>query len=175
MAAPSFVQLDPDPSRAPRAYESPVRRPDSWRKDRPAELGSFQPRGPLMGSPGPDIGYAIKLLALFGDKVVLTDHEHAKDAAAGATAIAMKRAALFGRAPVVHDLTLAYTVFGFLDAQPDPELVAARKELFTEAGAHHGYPLQRRIADAVPDETLRKSHTTVADEHRANWRTLLSL
>lgn len=172
MAAPSYVPTDP--TEFPRDYESPVRRPESWWADRPAELKD-QPHGSLFGNPGPDIGYAVGLVKLFADKLHLTEHEHARDVNAGAVAVAMKRAALFGRAPVVHDLTLAYTVWGYLDPTPDPALVEIRKELFTEAGGLHGYPELRLIAAAVPDETLRKSHRKVTVDHQGNWRALLSL
>ena len=43
--------------------------------------------------------------------------------------LALKRASLFGRAPVVHDLEVAFTIWGFLGAAP-PELVALRRPLF---------------------------------------------
>lgn len=174
MTAPSFVPSDP--THEPRDYESPVRRPDSWWADRPGELvGAPQPRGPLMGSPGPDIGYAVGLVKLFDDKLFLQPREHRRDADAGVVAVAMKRAAMYGRAPVVHDLTIGYTLFGFLDQSPAAELVAARRELFCEAGALHGYHQTRLVADAVPEATLRKSPAQIASEHRADWRSLLSL
>lgn len=128
-----------------------------------------------MGNPGPDIGYAVGLVKLFDDKLFLQHREHRRDADAGVIAVAMKRGAMYGRAPVVHDLTIGYTVWGFLDQAPDAELVAARRELFTEAGALHGYHQVRLIADAVPEETLRKTPAQVASEYKANWRSLLSL
>jgi hypothetical protein len=91
MAAPSYVPTDP--TDFPRDYESPVRRPESWWLDRPAELKD-QPSGSLFGNPGPDIGYAVGLVRLFEGKLHLTAGEHLSDVNAGVVAVAMKRAAL---------------------------------------------------------------------------------
>ena len=41
----------------------------------------------------------------------LAEGEHAKDALAGIVAIGLKRASLLGRAPVIHDLRIAATIF----------------------------------------------------------------
>ncbi|HEY7938639.1 MAG TPA: hypothetical protein VID05_02335, partial [Acidimicrobiales bacterium] len=68
MAAPSYVPVDP--TEEPRDYESPPRRPDSWWATRPGEvIGAPQPRGTLLGNQGPDLGYALKLVHLFADKI----------------------------------------------------------------------------------------------------------
>ena len=53
---------------------------------------------------------------LFEGKLVLTPGEHERDVLAGACAVALKRASLFGRAPVVHDLTVALTASGVCSA-----------------------------------------------------------
>jgi hypothetical protein len=76
---------------------------------------------------------------------------------------------------VVHDLTVAYTVWGYLDDAAAPELVALRKPLFEGVGHLHSYVEKRVVADAVPDETLRKSPEAVKSEHAANWKALLDL
>ena len=174
MAAPSYVPVDP--TEEPRDYESPPRRPDSWWATRPGEVvGAPQPRGTLLGNQGPDLGYALKLVHLFADKIRVTEGESVHDAEAGAVAVATKRSSLFGRAPTVHDLTIGFTVWGFLDESPAPELVAARKALFEGAGHLHGYAQERAIADAVPEATLRKSPEQVKAEHQSSWRSLLTL
>ena len=174
MAAPSYVPTDP--TQAPRDYESPPRRPDSWWASRPGEvIGRPQPRGTLLGNQGPDMGYALKLVHRFAGKLHVSDGESVHDAEAGAVAVAMKRASLFGRAPMIHDLTIGFTVWGFLDEAPSADLVATRKALFEGAGYLHGYPQQRAIADAVPEATLRKTPAEVTSEHAAAWRSLLSL
>ena len=82
----------------------------------------------------------------------------------------MARSALFGRAPVVHDLDIAFRIWGFLGQAPD-ELVAYRRPLF-ESVAHH-YNDQRAIVDAVPEATLRLAHGEVARRFPAEWRALL--
>jgi hypothetical protein len=90
-------------------------------------------------------------------------------------AVALKRASLFGRAPVIHDLTIAFTLFGFLDADADDELVAWRRSLFEEVSNPHHYVEQRAIADLVPESTLRLSPSEVTARHDTDWRSLLDL
>ena len=102
---------------------------------------------------------------------MLAPGEHAEDALSGCTAVAMRRAAAFGRAPVIHDLTLAFTLWGFLEGAP-ADLVTTREPLF-RAALHH-YQVQRTIADCVPATTLRLTPTQVA-ERLGDWRELLDL
>ena len=100
---------------------------------------------------------------------------HAADALAGCVAVALKRASLFGRAPVIHDLTIAFTLFGFLDEHADDELVALRRTLFEEVANAHHYVEQRRIADLVPESTLRLTADEVKARHAADWKSLAGL
>lgn len=172
MAAPEYV-----PTKAiddARVYTSPPRRPEPWRADRPAELPLGQPRGPRLGTPGPDQGFGLLLAERFRDRLVLRPGEHADDAVKGALVVALKRASLFGRAPTVHDLTVAFTLWGFLDQDADDELVAARRRLFEEVANPHHYTEQRTIADAVPEATLRLPPAEVASR-AGDWRSLLDL
>ena len=83
----------------------------------------------------------------------------------------MRRAAHFGRAPVIHDLTLAATLWGFDDGAP-ADLIAVREPLF-RAASHH-YQVQRTIADCEPVATLRLTPEQVG-ERLADWRDLLDL
>ena len=83
----------------------------------------------------------------------------------------MRRCARFGRAPAVHDLTFAFTLWGFLGERP-ADLVEARVPLFRSA-AHH-YQAQRAIADSVDEETLRLTPEAVA-ERIGEWRSLITL
>jgi hypothetical protein len=173
VAAPEFVPVKP--MEDVRAYSSPPRRPESWTPERPGDLLGAQPRGARFGSQGPDQGYALLLVERFRSKLFLGDGEHFDDVAAGCLGIALKRASLLGRAPVAHDLTLAFTLWGFLDPAPPADLVALRRRLFAEVASPHHYLEQRRLVDAVPATTLRKSHTTVAEQHVHDWRALLDL
>jgi hypothetical protein len=169
MPQPDFVQNVP----ADRVRETEVLPvPDGWVADRPAEIkGTHQPTGKLLGNVGPDQGYGLKLANGFKDKIQLQAHEHAADAIAGALPVALKRAALYGRAPVIHDFTLAFTLFGFLGDAPE-DLLTTRKDLFAEA-SHH-YEAQRAIADCVPESTLRLTPDQVRAQ-LGGWRGLLTL
>ena len=170
MAAPEFVPVDRN--RLLRTYESPPRRPDPWLAGRPAELADGQPSGPRLGYQGPDQGFVLKLARQFSGKLSLTSGEHERDALAGACAVALRRASLFGRAPIVHDLTIALTVWGFLGDAP-PDLVRFRKALFEEVAHPHHYAEERNLVDLVAEDTFRMSPQQVAQAHRADWRSLL--
>lgn len=175
MAAPEFVPTKP--GEKVRAYESPPRRPDTWRVDRPADFADTdrQPSGTRLGNQGPDQGYALKLAGLLEPELRLAEGEHAKDALAGIVAVGLKRASLLGRAPVIHDLRIAATIFGFLDDGADPALVRLRTELFEEVGHFHHYAELRHIADMVAPEVLRRTPEQVAEQYRADWRSQLML
>ncbi|MGE3620018.1 MAG: hypothetical protein AB7L84_06105 [Acidimicrobiia bacterium] len=172
MSAPTYVPSDVNDE--VRSYSSPPRRPQSWRAERPAELAGLQPRGDRLGNPGPDQGYILTLARGLAGRLVLAPGEHARDVLAAAAAVGLKRASLFGRAPVVHDLTVALTAWGFLGEAP-AELVELRRSLFEEVSSPHHYEDLRRIVDLVPDEVLRRTPAQVAEAHTRDWRSLLAL
>ena len=172
MAAPDYVPTDP--VQKVRGYSSPPARAGSWKADRAGDLGGGQPVGARLGSQGPDQGYALKLVRLFDDKLHLGGLD-AEDVEAACVAIAMKRSAVFGRAPVVHDLTVAFTVWGFLDADPADELVNLREELFPQVRSAHHYAERRAIVDRVSDDTLHQSHGQIEMHYESDWRQNLSL
>jgi hypothetical protein len=166
---PSFVPVV-EADQVRRAYQLHV--PSIWTSSRPSELrGTRAPVGAFLGTPGPDQGFALKLARRFEDRLVLSPGEHVEDAISGCTAVAMRRSGSYGRAPVIHDLTLAFTLWGFLAGAPT-DLVEAREPLFRSA-SHH-YQVQRTIADCVPETTLRLTPREVADQ-LGEWRTLLQL
>lgn len=169
MAAPQFA---PTPViDTARAYSSPAVVPASWSPDRPGDLTGFQPSGACLGYQGPDQGFALKIAAGFKPRLRLERGEHAADAIRGCFGIALRRASLFSRAPVVHDLTVAFTAWGFLADAP-PELVKIRRELF--AGLSHGYYTEGRgIADSIPEATLRMTPQQVTAAFPSQWRQLL--
>lgn len=171
MAAPAYV---PPPVENPRVYHSPPWREGEWLADRPADLRGRQPVGPRLGYPGPDQGYAIHLARRFEGRLTLAPGEHEADALAGAVAVAMKRASLFGRAPVIHDVTAALTIWGLL-GDADPELVRLRCSLFREASHPHHGMARRKIADLVPIAVLRRPHQEIASLVRADWRAGLNV
>lgn len=169
MAAPNYV---PAPSDHVKYYESPPRRDESWRADRPGDIPAGLPRGQGLGSQGPDQGYALKLVKAFESRVHLAEGERWEDASTGCVLVALKRASLFGRAPVSQDLEIAFSVFGYLDASPDPELVALRREAFDRVDNPHHYLERRRITDSVPPELLKSSASAVSSVYSDDWTAL---
>ena len=171
MAAPKFAPVPPIDET--RGYESPPVVPDAWTPDRPGEIVGFQPEGARLGHQGPDQGYALKLAKGFADRLHLQPGERFEDAVGGCLGIALRRASEFGRAPVVHDLTIAFTIWGFLDPSPPRELVALRRVAFAGLGnlAHH-YEQSRALVDQVPDATLRMTPQQVQGAFPARWREL---
>jgi hypothetical protein len=169
VAAPDFVPTDLADQPRKGLPLPPSRK---FRNDRPAALGPEQPVGPTYGNPGPDPGYGLKLAKTFADRLVLAEGESVDDAVAGCVGVGLARAALFGRGPVIHDMTVAYTVWGFLGDAP-AELVEHRRPLFM-AASHH-YWDQREIVDRTPVETLRLVHTEVQRRFPSEWRALLGL
>lgn len=173
MAAPKFVPTSP--TELVRSYHSPPRRPDPWTADRPAEVAGRQPLADRLGVPGPDPGYALKLARSFRGTLTLRIDESEDDAIVGATAVALKRTGLIGRAPVMHDLRVGLAVWGFLGDRPDDDLVAVRRERFEGVHHAHHYEERRRIADAVPAEVLRLPHDQILRRHELDWRSCLDL
>ena len=172
MAAPKFSPVTPLDSA--RGYESPDHVPDGWTADRPAEVHGRQPTGARLGFQGPDQGYAITLAERLRPDVRVQPGESVDDAVAGCTAVALRRASLFGRAPVVYDLRIAFTIWGFLDAAPPAELVAIRQPGFEGvADSLHHYEERRALVDSVPEATLRQSPQQVTAAYPAGWRGLL--
>lgn len=171
MAAPKFAPVSPIDRT--RGYESPRYVPEEWYLDRPAEIDGRQPVGPRLGYQGPDQGYALTLAKRLRPELRLQDGEHAADAIAGCTALAMRRASLYGRAPVLPDLRLAFTIWGFLDDNPPAELVAERRRAFVGIAEAHHYVERRALVDSVPEATLRMTPDEARAAYRSNWRSLL--
>ena len=169
MGAPEFVPTDVN---ADASYVSPPRRAGSWIADRPGDFGGLQPTGDRLGTPGPDAGYALTLAEHLRGELVLGSGEHADDALAAAGAVGMKRAALFGRAPVIHDVRVGLAVWGFLWDAAD-ELVELRRPLLEEVHHPHHYAKLRDAVDLVPDDVLRGAHASIIESARADWRSAL--
>lgn len=172
MAAPKFSPVSPVDD--VRWYESPDHVPDSWQPDRPGEVRGFQPSGPRLGYQGPDQGFAIKIANTFRPRLQVSAGESIDDAVGGCLGIGLRRASMFSRAPVVHDLTIAFTIWGFLDAEPPAELVEVRRGLF-DGLAHlaHSYDASRHLVDMVPEATLRMSPQQASAAYPGRWRDLV--
>ena len=173
MATPEYVPQPP--TARPRTYESPDHVPGPWVQDRPAELTGPQPTGRQLGNQGPDQGFALKLAdEVFKERLELTAGEHVDDALSGCVGIAMRRASVYGRAPAIHDLTIAFTIWGFLDPAAPSDLVEVRRNAFAGVGrvAHH-YAEWRAITDAVPLTTLRLTPQQAREQYPSRWRDLV--
>ena len=139
-----------------------------WRADRPGDDVAQMPRGPLTGSPGPSIGFALTLAKRSRDRLRLEPSEHADDAVAVVAELAMKRASTFGRAPTATDIVVVAELLGF--SGPAPTDVKSWRPGVIR-GAHHEYVVRRRIADAVDDAVLQRPlgelGEVIADARRA--------
>ena len=81
---------------------------------------------------------------------------------------------MFSRAPVVHDLRIAFTIWGFFDPDPPSELLELRRDLF-EGLRHvgHHYAETRIVADMPPADVLRLTPAEIEERYPADWRALL--
>lgn len=173
MAAPKFA---PAPAvDASRSYASPPVVPGSWSPSRPADLSGFQPSGERLGYQGPDQGFALNIANGFRSRLRLQSGEHADDAIRGCLGIALRRASMFSRAPVVHDLTIAFTMWGWLDPNPPADLLAERRRRFAGVGHAHHYDEARALVDMVPEHTLLAGPDKVVDAYPSGWRELVGL
>ena len=157
MATDPFVSpsLDEAPRQAQNVAPG-VRLPAAraWTADRPGDLqgGVGQPTGALLGSPGPNVGYALTLAERARDRLALAPHEHPADAVAVVAEMAMGRAASYGRAPVMADIECAMLALGY---QGGCAPTFAEWRARAVEGAHEQYRRRRALCDAVDRDALR--------------------
>jgi hypothetical protein len=147
------------PKFTPVLIEDEVRRatklapPRPWSPHRPSEFRPGpRPSGGASGAPGPDQGYALGLAERLRPRIVVGEGERVDDAIAAALAIGLRRAAIFGRAPVSADLEFALGALGFL-SEVDAATATRRQKLIS--GLSHDYFRQRRLADVCDETALR--------------------
>jgi hypothetical protein len=140
-----------------------------WRANRPGDVHGVPEEGSLLGTPGPNVGYAYTLAGRVRDRLRLSPFEHADDAVAVIAEIAGKRAAKFGRAPVMVDVDVAIALLGY-DGLADEQFVELRSRLVHEAA--HDYIRRRAMVDAVPDWLLPLRMAEVLERVDA-WRSQL--
>jgi hypothetical protein len=70
---------------------------------------------------------------------------------------------------VIHDLTVAFTLWGYL-AEADPGLVRLRRKYFDGVASPHHYMERRRVADVVPAAVLEMPHTDLVRAAEADPR-----
>jgi hypothetical protein len=148
---PITLDVEPrqEPNLAPGVHMPPAR---AWRADRPGDLGAMQPKGSLLGSPGPNVGYALNLVDRARDRMRLEPQEHADDAVAVVAALAMKRASTFGRGPTVNDVDFALELLGYSGEAPE-DVRSWRPDVIRAAA--HDYSVRRAVVDTVSTGLLR--------------------
>jgi hypothetical protein len=165
------VPLDEKPRQqqnfAPGVFMPPAR---AWVADRPGDVRARPPRGPLTGTPGPNVGFALSLARRARDRFRLEPGEHVEDAVAVVAELAMKRASTFGRAPTILDVDFAIELLGYAGAAPED---VRRWRPGVVRGADHDYVVRRAIADTVGSSLLR---ITLAElpEHLAAVRSAIA-
>lgn len=170
MAAPRTARTS---ERTPSYYSSPEVVPAAWLPERPGVVEGLQPTGPTLGAQGPDQGFALTIARRLVPKLHLHPSERLDDVIRGCVLIALRRASLFSRAPVVHDVNLAFTIWGFFEAEVPADLLERRIELFEGVGnVLHHYAEGRALADLVPESTLRMSPGDAAWASPDRWREL---
>ncbi|MGP0030271.1 MAG: hypothetical protein ACLPVF_07165 [Acidimicrobiales bacterium] len=157
MTQPTFVPISEADQVRPARH---LHVPSGWTTSRPAELHvPTAPQGPSVGTPGPDAGFALRLVRRYEDELRLDEGENADDALVGCALIAARRAALTGRAPCVYDVQVALALWGFLVDAPR-ERRDVRRTMF--ASVSHDYVAQRALVDVMDEEVLR---LTPAEAH----------
>jgi hypothetical protein len=167
MTQPSFVPIaEADQVRPARRLSLPT----AWTPTRPAELRTpAHPGGRNLGRPGPDQGFALSLANRMVSQLHLAPGESAHDAALGCALLASRRAGLYGRAPSIYDVRLAFTIWGFLDNAP-ADLIEERRQAFSAVS--HDYVVQRELVDRVPEATLALTPEEAA-ERMGEWKQLV--
>jgi hypothetical protein len=122
-----------------------------WRADRPGDLEGVSTAGSMLGRPGPNVGYAYTLAGRARGALTISPLEHDADVVAVIAEIAGKRAAHFGRAPVMTDIDVAIALLGY-DGLVEDEFVELRARLVHEAA--HDYIRRRELVDSVPEALL---------------------
>ena len=139
------VEIDPSDLPRPIAEPDPPKR---WRPTRPGVIVAPQqmPWGGAFGTPGPDAGYALKLVR----SADLPDRTAGLESVLAA--IMAARASLFGRAPVPEDLEVAKILVGFGEGLPADFL--ERRGRWVEATAHEPSPGRMAVSE-IDLELLR--------------------
>lgn len=143
--------VDLSPSELPR----PVLEPAPARRDRPRRPGTIiapqeKPEGGVFGTPGPDTGWALRILSTAD---LPEDNPRLRRVL---VALMSARAAHYGRAPVPEDLEVALTLAGLGRNRSDE--LDARRERWVVAAAHEKSPGRTAVAEAGEDLFLDSAH-----------------
>jgi hypothetical protein len=150
------IQLHLEDLPRPEPRPGPARR---WSARRPGDLTVPQqvPWGGAFGTPGPDTGYALRLLA--GRPLALAEGERRADAEPMVAALMAARASLLGRAPVAGDAEVVEAILGFRAEGSAVADAAEKRRRFSGHGAE-GLRLLLEAVDAglltVPEAEVRR-------------------
>lgn len=165
MAQQPNIELRASDRPEPEAAPNPERR---WTPNRPGDLaGSGVPWGGAFGMPGPDAGYALKLVA--DRDLVLSAHEHRGDANAVVAAVAAARASLAGRGPAKTDVDAAIVILGY---DTESEFGAMRAAAIA-GSAHHSQRIRRLVA-GIPIDVIEDDADGLA-ERAASGESLIEV
>jgi len=117
----------------------------------------------MYGTPDPDAGYALKLIA--GRKLSLASEEGRSDVDAVVAAAAVARASLFGRAPTSGDIDVALLILGLNPSGlPDAfvEGIASDRPGWV-AGAAHNQAKSQHVVAAIATEDLMSDVAALRD------------
>lgn len=141
--------------------EAPLPPAQSWFGTRPGEVWS-DPDAVHFGSVGPDSGFAGRLVHLF-DKRLVTRRLSREDAVGAGTAMAARRAALSGRAPIAEDLEVAFLLAGLLEGTPgDWSLVDSKVEAALRGSAAEPATAEE-VAAELPEDWIRSKPRDIRD------------
>lgn len=138
---------------APRTEMEPPP-PHRWVNNRPGAINSpeEQPWGGSFGTPGPDTGWALRLI----NRAEFDRSERGKEIEAVLATLVGARASFFGRAPVPEDVEVGLTLLGVRLEGFEPAVVAAlaeRREHALDHAAHEHTKGSRLLRD-IPLEHL---------------------
>ncbi len=121
--------------------------PQRWLPDRPGDMRTpgEVPRGGSFGNPGPDTGYALRLLrgrSLPGGEGLRHDVE------AAVAAVMAARCSALGRAPVAADIDAAFNLLALDDTSAS-----------LLGGIAHDHARLRTLVSSIPPRRLGLSHS----------------
>lgn len=132
----------PDPEPEPPA-------PDAWLPVRSGDLpGPARATGALFGRPGPDAGYALRLVRAAG----LPESRRMKLLERVVGTIAIARSSAAGRGPIMQDVQVALGLLGF-GADADQDALDERLDAILDSAIHE-HTKGSGFVDTLPEPVL---------------------
>lgn len=132
----------PDPETEPPA-------PEPWAPYRSGDMpGAERSSGAFFGRPGPDAGYALRLVG--AADLPASPRKGLLERVLGT--IASARAAAFGRGPIMQDVDVALGLLGF-GADADEDALAERLDAILDSAVHE-HTKGSGFVDTLPEPVL---------------------